>query len=471
MSITNAFATSRSGLMATATWAEVTSTNIANATTDGYATRNVQTTTSTLGDVAVTGVTRSVNATLTAMVRREYSAVGTQEAISSGLEIYGTVLGSTDDESGLGALLTEFQSSLVLLASDPSDSSRQRAVTSAAEAVADQLNTLSSTLESTQKTNQDTITAEVSEANAELDQLAKLNAAIQKETGDTERRATLLDQRDEVLDSLAGRMDIRVTTESDGQITLMTSGGTELLKGTEVATLAYDAEAGTLTAGAIEITPRASGVRGFDEGRLAGLFELQNTTLPTFQNQLDEVARALIEGFTALDDTLDAGEPGLFTDAGAAYDAADLTGLAGRISVNSAVLPEEGGSLWRLRDGIGADTVGTVAGEAGLINSYIDLLEGDMSFSAEAGLGETATLTDFVVALTTSQQTTLSSAESDLESLSASATTLETSRQNIQGVNLDNELIQLTAIQQAYAANSQVLTTLTAMIDALLEAV
>ncbi|MCA0922621.1 flagellar hook-associated protein FlgK [Pseudooceanicola nanhaiensis] len=471
MSISNAFATSRSGLMATSTWAEVTSTNIANATTDGYASRSVTMTTSTLGDVAVTGVTRSVSTTLTAMVRREYAAMGTQEAISSGLEIYSTLLGGTDSDSSLTTKLGELQSNLVLLAADPSDSSRQRAVVTSAQSLAEELNTLSSTLESSLETTQDSLTSEVSEANSELEQLAALNAALKKESGDTERRASLLDQQDKILDSLSERMDITVTTESDGQITLRTSGGTELLRGDRAETLEYDKAAGTLSVNGTDITPGETGKRGFDEGRIAGLFTLQNTTLPEFQSQLDEVARALIEGFTALDDTLATGEPGLFTDAGAAYDASDLTGLAGRITVNSAVLPEEGGALWRLRDGIGADEAGTVAGEAGLINSYIDLLEGEMSFSAEAGLGDTATLTDYVVSLTTSQQTTLSSAESELESLSTSATTLETSRQNIQGVNLDDELIQLTAIQQAYAANSQVLTTLTEMIDSLLEAV
>ena len=49
--------------------------------------------------------------------------------------------------------------------------------------------------------------------------------------------------------------------------------------------------------------------------------------------------------------------------------------------------------------------------------------------------------------------------------------TFEDSRAGIEGVNIDTELQKLLEIEQAYGANSQVLTSLTAMIDTLLDAV
>ncbi len=75
---------------------------------------------------------------------------------------------------------------------------------------------------------------------------------------------------------------------------------------------------------------------------------------------LDGMARDLYERFAdpALDPTIAAGDPGLFTDRGAAFDPADEVGLAGRIAVNAAVDPAQGGQSWRLRDGIYAAAPG-----------------------------------------------------------------------------------------------------------------
>ena len=92
-------------------------------------------------------------------------------------------------------------------------------------------------------------------------------------------------------------------------------------------------------------------------GRLTGLVAVRDGVAVTYQNQLDEIARGLIQAFAESDQSATPtlpDVPGLFTYAGApAMPPAGsvLTGLAGTIKVNASVDPAQGGNAARLRDG------------------------------------------------------------------------------------------------------------------------
>ena len=77
----------------------------------------------------------------------------------------------------------------------------------------------------------------------------------------------------------------------------------------------------------------------------------------TYQNQLDEIARGLIQAFAESDQSATPtlpDVPGLFTYAGAPAmppPGSVLVGLAGTIKLNAGVDPAQGGNAARLRDG------------------------------------------------------------------------------------------------------------------------
>jgi len=100
----------------------------------------------------------------------------------------------------------------------------------------------------------------------------------------------------------------------------------------------------------------------------------------------DSLAADLITRFS--DDTLDTtkapGAPGIFTDAGGTLNSANLPGVAGRLRLNSAVDPAQGGDIARFRDGVGANTTGPT-GEASLINGYLDALGASNSAPIDSG--------------------------------------------------------------------------------------
>ncbi len=105
-------------------------------------------------------------------------------------------------------------------------------------------------------------------------------------------------------------------------------------------------------------------------GTLGANFAVRDELGVKAQAQMDAMARDLVERFSdsGLDATRAPGDPGLFTDDGAAFDPLNEVGLSQRLTVNAAADPDQGGALWRLRDGLGASTMGAVGDSTLLTN-------------------------------------------------------------------------------------------------------
>ena len=470
MGISSAFNNSISGLAATTRWSELTAGNIANASNEGYVRRDLTVASSGTGGIFVTGISREVDSNLDRMYRLEVAGVARQEIIVNELDNYSFQLGDPSDTLSMSGQLSELYSGFGLLSNSPGDVSLQNSVLTSANGLVSSLNDASNTLASTVTNVSVGIRNDVNTANDLLDDIANLNAQIVLESAPTARRAILEDERAIQIDALAQLMNVNVSQDADGNLNISTGGGTQLVDGNVAFEVVYDIGLKELSVGGINITPGQSGARGFSEGQLAGRFELLNDVLPQMQLQLDEFARALVQGFEAADASLVSGQAGLFTDLGAAYDPLQLEGLAGRLSVNTAVDPAEGGALWRLRDGIGAVTQGPASDSTQTI-VFLTIFETAQSFDTQAGQGSTAELMNYVSGMVSDQKLVQVAAEEQLSELAGKAEAVQAARQSVQGVNLDTELQKLTLIEQSFAANAQVLQSLTQMIDSLLAAV
>jgi flagellar hook-associated protein 1 FlgK len=470
MSITNAFVSSRSGLAATAAWSEMTANNIANADRVGYVRRGLLQTSGPGGTgVLVTGIRREVDGALDRMHRQEMSRTATQDAVAGGLEIHAALLGKPGDPQSIPGRITALQSRLDELSNDPAQPSLQRAALDAAAGLAAGLNATAATLSETAANTRAGIAVDVETLNRLLSEAAELNRKIALSAPGTRDNAMFEDALASRLDEMSTLVDLRVQRDPGGAMVIYTSGGTPLLEGQTVHSVSLSAADGRLFAGDAEITPNAAGVRGFDEGRLAGRFLLLNQVLPRMQTQLDETARMLVQSFTAADTTVAPGQPGLFTDANGPFDPAAAQGLAARLSINEAVRGPGGDTLWRMRDGMGAAAPGPESDNA-RIEGMIAAFDVSFTLSPAAGLGAQARLTEFVPAMIADQQVAFTSAQDRSDALRAGAQTLETARLGFQGVNVDDELQQLVAIEQSYAANAVMMRTLGEMMDTLLAA-
>jgi flagellar hook-associated protein 1 len=163
---------------------------------------------------------------------------------------------------------------------------------------------------------------------------------------------------------------------------------------------------------------------------------------------------------------LDGTQPitGALTSAGS-----QTTGLAGRITVNPALLASPANLI--------SYASNTAAGDPTRPNFILNQLNNAMlTFSPDTGIGSTAapysgTLTNYMSALI-SQQSQAANAASNLQQGQDTVLSALQQRFNDQsGVNIDTEMSNLIALQNAYGANARVMTTIQQMMATLLQSV
>ena len=470
MSLSSALNTASAGLGTAQTQTSIIAENIANATTKGYVRRDAVVVSTSAGGSQVSAIRRDVDTALVRMSRSEASKMAHQQAVYESLEDYTLYLGKPGDGTSMADRFSDFNTAMTTLVNMPSSTEAQSAAVYAAEDLAASIRDASGTLAQVSADVDMEIRYEVADLNQALYDLADLNSRMMTVEAGTQEAAALGDRMDGLLDRVSEVVGVRISYNSDNAVSIYTTGGAALLEGSTVYDVSYHSGDGSFFAGDAEITPGKDGVRGIEEGSLAGFAELQGEILPQFQLQLDEYARGLIGAFEASDGSLSAGEAGLFTDNGAAFDAANLEGLSNRIRVNEAVSHDGDSEIWRIRDGMGASEEGAAA-DATQIQAFIDGLDVAVGADPETGMSASVTVAEFANQLVTAQASASSRAETNYNAAASAAELIQASRENVEGVSIDDELQQLLLIEQSYAANSKMLTTVAEMLDTLLAAV
>ena len=483
MSIAGSLSSALSGLTANARAAEIVSSNIANAMTEGYGRRDIILTSRQVGGVSqgvsVVGVYRHADRVLIGDRRVADAAAGHQQTRSDFLQRIERVLGAPDDEQSLSGRIAAFDTALIKASSRPESEPRLARVADTAKAVVDQLAAAATEIQTSRATADDRIEAQVNQLNSALTRVGELNTLIRNNSGSARDSSALMDQRQQLVDSISAIVPVREVARDSGQIALTTTGGGMLVDG-RIAQFGFQ-PVGQITHGMTQASGALSGltlngraIATADEngpiagGTLAADFMVRDQLGPEAQAKIDALAREVVERFAAprLDATRAPGAPGLFTDAGAAFDPLNEAGLAGRLQFNVLADPEQGGALWRLRDGLGAAAPGAVGNAQLLLDwqtAMTDLqnpasaafLSGNQSLAGLAG--------DVVSGISGDRLLT----ESEASFARARADTL-LQLELAGGVASDQEIQTLLLIEQNYAANAKVVQTVDDMIKLLL---
>lgn len=482
MSISGGLTSALSGLTAASKAVEVVSNNIANATTDGYGRRVLRTSSRVVGStgqgVRITGVSRLTNPIAIRDRRLSEATVGDRSARAGFLQRLEQGLGTPDQLSSLSGRIASFDAALVEASSRPESEARLSRVLETAKGILQVLKTTSRDIQSARATADDQIAAQVSLLNGTLDKIAQSNQQIRDNFGAGRETAGLMDERQQLIDSIAAVMPLREAERENGQIALYANDGTVILDArpvvfgfVPVGVITPDMTNGgalsglTINGRAVQTAGDRSPITG---GSLAAEFAVRDELAVSAQAKLDAVARDLVERFqgSGLDATRAPGDPGLFTDAGAAFLAADEPGLSQRIGLNAAVDPARGGALWRLRDGLGATAPG-FSGDATLLTA----LQGALSLprtpvSGGFMLGERSFATlgaDLLSGISSARL----QADGDMSFAQGHSDTMRQIELQ-DGVDTDQEMQSLLMIEQAYSANAKVVQTIQEMIDLLL---
>ncbi len=168
------------------------------------------------------------------------------------------------------------------------------------------------------------------------------------------------------------------------------------------------------------------------------------------------------------DSTLAPGDPGLFTDAGAAFDPADEDGVALRISLNPLVDPSAAGDTYRLRDGLNAATQGVV-GDATILRGLREALVANQPLSASSGLTSSRSAAGFAAELSVNLITSADRAQAASMFEEGAANALREAELAEIGVDTDQELSRLLQVEQAFSANARVVSVVDELFQRLLQ--
>ena len=490
MSLSAALDGAIAGLSVASAQISVVSRNIANQS-NANASRKIANVVTVNGFPTVTSVSRASD---DALVKNLLSANGDQaqqSAISDSLTQLEATLGTpTNDSTSPAALIGTLQSALQTYAASPQTIAGAQAAVTAADNLAQGLNSASATVQSVRQQADANIASSVSTINSVLSQFKQLNDTIVNSPAGSDL-TDLQDQRDTLLQKLSSDVGITTVTRGNNDMAIFTDSGVTLFDKTarsvtfsSTANFSAATQGQAVYADGVPITAQGSPL-AIHTGRLAGLVSVRDNLAVTYQKQLDEVARGLITNFQETDQSANPTQPnqaGLFTNAGSlTVPAAGVAvpGLAENIQVASSV-DLTTGNPELLRDG-GISSNGAapyvynpVPGQAGYTSRLTELitnLSQSLTFDGSAGAGTQTSVTNYAASSASWLGTQVSQASTAASYSTAVQNTSSTALSNATGVNLDNELSKMLELEQSYQASAKLLTSINSLYSSLFAAI
>jgi len=438
-----------SGLNAQQTAMDTISENLTNANTPGYISEKVDLTANAGGDllgvgdgVRVVGVSQNGDGLLATNAQQSQGVLSQSTSLQEVLQGAQAVF-PEPSSSGISADLSTFWQSWDAISQDPSNPAPRTAVVDLAQSLASDFQQASQQLSNLQSNAQSQVTTSVATANTMLQQVATLNGQITTTEGSGAPANALIDQRNQILNELASSIGAVGVSQPNGTMNVDV-GGVTLVQGTWSDTVTSTGGAGTM-----HLVAQASGVTiAASSGSVAGQLAAINQYLPAYQSQLDATANDLA---STVNTQLAAG----YTATGASGSGDPLfqgSGAAG-LTVNAAIVNNP--------QLIAASSTGTLpdaTNDGGNAQAMAELYNAptgpDVNYqSLIQGLGSQ------VQAVNNQVQAQTSVANASQENL-----------QSVEGVNTNDEMVQMLTYQQAYQASAKLVSTVDTMMQSLIPA-
>lgn len=479
MSIASAINTTKSILSNTATQTATVSTNTSNTNTEDYNRRTAVTTTNPYSGATTVKLERTEDA---ALLKQTLSAIADdagQQTLLEGLVSLDAAMGGSDSTATPSQYLAALVESLDTYATSPSDVTLAAAAVAAAGDLANSLNQQTSAVQGLRVQADSEISTTVDKLNQLLKDFEKVNDKVKEKIARGEDANDALDTREGLVKQISEIVGVTSTVRDGNDMVLYTSGGITLFE-TVPREVTFDASAVLSADGppgnavyidGVSLAP-GEGSSTSASGSLQALLQLRDEVYPTYQDQLDEIARVTMSVFAEVDGAGDE-IAGLFTTKdGSTIDFNNpdiVSGLAGLITVDSDAQADP----TKLRDGnISGVSQNTenAAGFSDLLYKYLAGFEETVDFDGDAGTTTRATLLAYSTDSVGWVQEYRSNASSAAESTSAMQMRAKEAYANATGVNLDEELILLLDIEQSYKAATKLLSTIDEMLSSLMQA-
>lgn len=306
MASTDALNVGLSGLLAAQRSINTTGHNISNVGTDGFSRQRTEqaASASAIGSsanvglgVSVTGVTRAGDRYLGAELTRvsaEFGQADTQYQLNARLD---SLLSGAD--TGLATYLNNFSSAAESVSANPASLSDRQVLIGEAQQLSNAMGSAWQQISSFTEEVNNRLQGSVDNINDLSARIAQLNGEISLAAANGQTPNDLMDQRDQVVNELAGQMSIRTLSTANGGLDVLTSSGESLVHsgsfrelGTARDPVHFDQLLIVGSDGA-DISGDISG------GELGGLINFRDQVLNPARDDLGRLSAALAHDFNA----------------------------------------------------------------------------------------------------------------------------------------------------------------------------
>jgi flagellar hook-associated protein 1 FlgK len=440
-------------LLASTESMDVTTTNIANQNTPGYARRTVVLEEAApVDDGASTGVdVKTIQSIRDNVLDLSINAATAQQnlssTVSSSLSPVQNVFADTAANS-IGSTIDAFFSSLQQLSTAPATDSLRAGVLTAAGNVASAFQSTASVVTQAQQQADQSVVQETAQANSLLQQIAATNGEITTAQNLGQSCNSDQDQLSSLLTQLSAIVGYNTVSGSDG-LTLTTSDGTPLVVGNKAYALTNQLNQSGFNdvyAGGTDITSTIQG------GTLGGYLQSRDQHLATMQTQLDQFAFQFAQ---AVNTVQTAGSDATGNTGVALFDPPNTTSGTATGAASSISVALTSGSQ------IAAAASGGASGDNSNLTQMIALQ--NQSITNGGTPDEAFSNLTFSIGNAISQANTTATATSNI------LTQLQNQQSSVEGVSLDEESSNLMLYERSYQGAAKVISTIDTLMGNVLD--
>ena len=438
------------GLQASRMAMDVIGNNIENASTPGYSQQRLDVTSAgyqsgglSIGlGVNIQDIQRLHDNIIDQQIQDKQSQIGSQQQQQKVLQQLQTTF-STQSGQDLDQLIGNFFNSFSNLSNQPEDNTLRNDVINQTQALTNQFHSLDSTLTSMKGDVATSIRTDVTQVNGLLSDIATLNKSIisSQNLGHPDNQS--LDQRAKKLQDLSKLVNFTVLKNSNNDYEIRI-GGMVVLHNDQSQALQTEEDTGNNQMRVRLGNGKALDITG---GSVGANIANYDKVIPGYQNQLDTLAKNLVEKVNAIHQT--------------GYDMNGNTGVNFFDPNNTTAKTISLDSL--IQNNPQAIAASDTSGATG--NNKIALQISDLG-SSNVLNGQT--LQQNASAMATSAGSDITNLTNSIQSLQSAKDLLDTQQASTSGVNLDEQLTNMIKYQNAYQATARVLNTSQQMFQSLI---
>ncbi|MSP71122.1 MAG: flagellar hook-associated protein FlgK [Myxococcales bacterium] len=442
--------------------------NIANVDVDGYSRQRVELAANAptlLGagphfygnGAGVQTVSRANDEFLERQSRRDLTQLGFLDARAGTMDAIERLYSQSSDPD-LGGALDGFFNTARELTQEPGDFSVRRAFSQSAQTVALAFNTLDRDMRTLQRGIDDTLTDKMNRVNELGKTIAEMNAKIVSSELENRQANDFRDVREQALRELSTLVDVNAMAQPDGSMTVEIEKFALLVQGDRSARLQGTPNAanfGLIDVEYVGINNQVKNLTGLlTTGEIGGLLNVRDVRLNQDLASLDQLAATFA------------------TEVNTQHQVGfDLTGTSNRQFFLPPVAPPGTAANLAVDPVILGNPDFIAASQSGLTlpgDNRNMLLIADLQNLRQAGLGNVTFNRRFSQLL----HDVGLSAQDNRQRLEVSKVKSEQSenlRESVEGVSIDDELIDLTKFQKHFEASSRVISTVDQLLDTVLQ--